>query len=124
MFPNIDIVPSATFEDVLNLVENGKADLAMIPIENTFAGRVADIHHLLPQPSLYIIDEYFLPIHFQLIVLSGVTHKEIETVHSHIHNLAQCRKIIRNNGWKPVISPDTAGAAKSIKKVLNVHKQH
>lgn len=116
MFPNMDAVPSATFEDALNLVENGKADLAMIPIENTLAGRVADIHHLLPQSSLYIIDEYFLPIHFQLMVLPGVTHDEIKTVHSHIHALAQCRKIIRKNGWKPVVSADTAGAAKFIKK--------
>ncbi|MGF7157545.1 prephenate dehydratase [Bartonella heixiaziensis] len=116
MFPNMDAVPSATFEDALNLVENEQADLAMIPIENTLAGRVADIHHLLPQSSLYIIGEYFLPIHFQLMVLPGVTHDEIKTVHSHTHALAQCRKIIRENGWIPVTSADTAGAAKFIKK--------
>ncbi|WP_375616423.1 MULTISPECIES: prephenate dehydratase [unclassified Bartonella] len=116
MFPNMDAVPSTTFEDALNLVENGQADLAMIPIENTLAGRVADIHHLLPHSSLYIIGEYFLPIHFQLMVLPGVTHDEIKTVHSHTHALAQCRKIIRNNGWEPVVSADTAGAAKFIKK--------
>ncbi|WP_019220665.1 prephenate dehydratase [Bartonella senegalensis] len=116
MFPNMEAIPSTTFEDALNFVENGQADLAMIPIENTLAGRVADIHHLLPHSSLYIIDEYFLPIHFQLMVLPGVTHKEIETVHSHAHALAQCRKIIRNNGWKPITSADTAGAAKFVKK--------
>ncbi|WP_074381107.1 prephenate dehydratase [Bartonella doshiae] len=116
MFPSMEAVPSTTFEDALNLVERGQADLAMIPIENTLAGRVADIHYLLPQLSLYIIDEYFLPIHFHLMVLPGVTHEEIKTVHSHTHALAQCRKIIRNNGWKPIISADTAGAAKFIKK--------
>ncbi|WP_455477167.1 prephenate dehydratase [Bartonella sp. B41] len=116
MFPNMDAVPSATFEDALNLVENKQADLAMIPIENTLAGRVADVHHLLPQSSLCIIGEYFLPIHFQLMVLPGVKREEIKTVHSHIHALAQCRKIIRNNGWKPIISDDTAGAAKFVKK--------
>ncbi|MET3589762.1 prephenate dehydratase [Bartonella silvatica] len=116
MFPNMDAIPSATFEDALNLVESGQADLAMIPIENTLAGRVADIHHLLPQSSLYIIDEYFLPIHFHLMVLPGVTHEEIKTVHSHTHALAQCRKIIRKNGWVAVTSSDTAGAAKFIKK--------
>ncbi|MBX4335485.1 prephenate dehydratase [Bartonella raoultii] len=116
MFPHMDAIPSATFEDALNLVEKGQADLAMIPIENTLAGRVADIHHLLPQSSLYIIDEYFLPIHFQLMVLPGVKHHEIKTVYSHIHALAQCRKIIRKNGWKPVTFADTAGAAKFIKK--------
>ncbi|WP_455475961.1 prephenate dehydratase [Bartonella sp. B17] len=116
MFPDMEAVPSATFEDALNLVESEQADLAMIPIENTLAGRVADIHHLLPQSSLYIIGEYFLPIHFQLIVLPSVTYGEIETVHSHVHALAQCRKIIQNNNWKPVVSADTAGAAKFIKK--------
>ncbi|EJF75425.1 prephenate dehydratase [Bartonella alsatica] len=116
MFPDMEAVPSATFEEALNLVESGQADLAMIPIENTIAGRVADIHYFLPQSSLYIIDEYFLPIHFQLMVLPGVTHDEIKTVHSHTHALAQCRKIIQNNGWKPVSSADTAGAAKFIKK--------
>ncbi|WP_455482109.1 prephenate dehydratase [Bartonella sp. B35(2025)] len=116
VFPDMDAIPSTTFEDALNLVENGQADLAMIPIENTLAGRVADIHYLLPQSSLYIIGEYFLPIHFQLMVLPGVMHEEIETVHSHIHALAQCRKIIRDNGWKPIISADTAGAAKFIKQ--------
>ncbi|WP_019222224.1 prephenate dehydratase [Bartonella rattaustraliani] len=119
MFPDMDAIPSATFEDALNLVENGQADLAMIPIENTLAGRVADIHHLLPQSSLYIIDEYFLPIHFQLMVLPGVIHDEIKTVYSHIHALAQCRKIIRHNGWEPVTFADTAGAAKFIKENAN-----
>ena len=66
-------LPCPTFEDAFNAVENGKADLAMIPIENTIAGRVADIHHLLPESRLHIVGEYFLPIHFQLMVLPGVT---------------------------------------------------
>ena len=65
----------------------------MIPIENTIAGRVADIHHLLPESRLHIVGEYFLPIHFQLMVLPGVGREEIKTVHSHIHALGQCRKI-------------------------------
>ncbi|EJF87433.1 hypothetical protein ME1_01035 [Bartonella vinsonii subsp. arupensis OK-94-513] len=119
MFPDMEAIPSTTFEDALHLVESGHTDLAMIPIENTLAGRVADIHHLLPQSSLYIIGEYFLPIHFQLMALPGVTHEEIKTVHSHTHALAQCRKIIRKNGWIPVTSADTAGAAKFIKKNAN-----
>ncbi len=74
----------------------------MIPIENTLAGRVADIHHLLPESRLHIIGEYFMPIRFQLMVLPGVKRDEIRTVHSHIHALGQCRKIIRSNGWKGV----------------------
>lgn len=114
VFPNMDPLPCPTFEDAFNALENGDADLAMIPIENTLAGRVADIHHLLPESRLHIIGEYFMPIRFQLMVLPGVDKDEIKTVHSHIHALSQCRKIIRSNGWKPVVAGDTAGAAKLV----------
>ncbi|GGA89187.1 prephenate dehydratase [Brucella endophytica] len=114
MFPDMEPLPCPTFEDAFNAVETGAADLAMIPIENTIAGRVADIHHLLPQSRLHIVGEYFLPIRFQLMVLPGVKLDEIKTVHSHIHALGQCRNIIRNNGWKPVVAGDTAGAARLI----------
>jgi prephenate dehydratase len=117
MFPDMEPLPCPTFEDAFNAVETGKADLAMIPIENTIAGRVADIHHLLPESRLHIIGEYFLPIHFQLMVLKGVARKEIKTVHSHIHALGQCRKYIRKNGWKPVVAGDTAGAAKLVSEM-------
>jgi prephenate dehydratase len=114
MYPDMEPLPCPTFEDAFNAVESGKADLAMIPIENTIAGRVADIHHLLPESRLHIIGEYFLPIHFQLMVLKGVARTEIRTVHSHIHALGQCRKYIRKNGWKPTVAGDTAGAAKLV----------
>lgn len=114
MFPAMEPLPCPTFEDAFNAVETGAADLAMIPIENTLAGRVADIHYLLPQSRLFIIGEYFLPIHFQLMVLPGVARDEIQTVHSHIHALGQCRKIIRDNGWQAVVAGDTAGAAKLV----------
>ncbi|WP_427832914.1 prephenate dehydratase [Agrobacterium larrymoorei] len=114
VFPTMDPLPCPTFEDAFNALENGDADLAMIPIENTLAGRVADIHHLLPESRLHIIGEYFMPIRFQLMVLPGVDKDEIKTVHSHIHALGQCRKIIRSNGWKPVVAGDTAGAAKLV----------
>ncbi|UPA24864.1 prephenate dehydratase [Shinella oryzae] len=114
MFPDMDPLPCQTFEDAFLAVENGDADLAMIPIENTIAGRVADIHHLLPESRLHIVGEYFMPIRFQLMVLPGVTKEEVRTVHSHIHALGQCRKIVRLNGWKPVIAGDTAGAAKLV----------
>ncbi|MDW5316517.1 prephenate dehydratase [Rhizobium sp. PL01] len=114
MFPEMEPLPCQTFEDAFLAVENGEADLAMIPIENTIAGRVADIHHLLPESRLHIIGEYFMPIRFQLMVLPGVSRDEIRTVHSHIHALGQCRKIVRANGWKPVVAGDTAGAAKLV----------
>jgi len=115
MFPGMEPLPCPTFEDAFNAVESGKADLSMIPIENTIAGRVADIHHLLPESKLHIVGEYFLPIHFDLMVLPGVAIGEVKTVHSHIHALGQCRKYIRKHRWKPVVAGDTAGAARFVR---------
>ncbi|MGV0819562.1 prephenate dehydratase [Martelella sp. AMO21009] len=111
MYPDMEPLPCKTFEDAFLAVENGDADLAMIPIENTLAGRVADIHYQLPDSHLSIIGEYFMPIRFQLMALPGVKLDDIKTVHSHIHALGQCRKIIRRNKWNAVIAGDTAGAA-------------
>ncbi|RCL01620.1 MAG: prephenate dehydratase [Candidatus Tokpelaia sp. JSC085] len=119
MHPDMNPLPCTTFEDTFKAVQSGAADLAMIPIENTLAGRVADIHNLLPHSNLFIIEEYFLPIHFHLMVFPGVKREEIKTVHSHIHALGQCRNIIRENGWKAVIAEDTAGAAKLIRQAGN-----
>ncbi|MBL0370455.1 prephenate dehydratase [Rhizobium sp. KVB221] len=113
-FPELSPLPCATFEDALAAVENGDADLGMIPIENTLAGRVADIHRLLPESRVHIVGEYFMPIRFQLMVLPGVKMDEIRTVHSHVHALGQCRKIVRLNGWKAIVAGDTAGAAKMV----------
>jgi prephenate dehydratase len=113
-FPWLTPLPCPTFEDAFMAVDNGDADLAMIPIENTLAGRVADIHRLLPESRLNIVGEYFMPIRFQLMALPGVSKNEIREVHSHIHALGQCRKIVRLNGWKPVVAGDTAGAAKFV----------
>ena len=117
VFPNMEPVPCTTFEDAFDVLKGGNADLAMIPIENTLAGRVADIHHLLPKSDLHIIGETFLPIHFHLMVMPGAKLDEIKTVYSHVHALGQCRKIIRSNGWKGVTSLDTAGAAKMVEKM-------
>jgi prephenate dehydratase len=111
MYPAMEPLPCPTFEDAFNAVETGKADLGMIPIENTIAGRVADIHRLLPESRLHIVGEYFLPIHFQLMVLPGTKMEAIKSVHSHIHALGQCRKSIRKQRCKPDIAGDTAGAA-------------
>ena len=119
MYPDMEPLPCATFEDAFNAVETGKAALAMIPIENTIAGRVADIHHLLPESRLHIVAEYFLPIHFDLMVLPGVKIDEIKTVHSHIHALGQCRKIIRKHRWKTAVAGDTAGAARVVRDEQN-----
>ena len=114
MYPGMEPFPCNTFEDAFNAVSDGEADLAMIPIENTIAGRVADIHYLLPESHLSIVGEYFMPIHFQLMVKPGSSRSDIRTVHSHIHALGQCRRIIRDNGWQPMVSGDTAGAAREV----------
>ena len=113
-FPNMTPVAYDTFEDVFNALDAGDIDLAMIPIENTLAGRVADIHHLMPQHETHIIAEYFLPIRFDLMALPGVKVEDIKSVYSHIHGLGQCRNIIRKHGWKAEIGGDTAGSAKLV----------
>ena len=114
VFPDFEPLPCPTFEDALGTVKSGEARYAMIPIENSLAGRVADIHHLLPQSGLYIIGEHFLPIRFQLMGLKGVKLGEITDVYSHVHALGQCRNIIRQHGFKPHIAGDTAGAARQV----------
>ena len=114
MFPSMTPLPCATFEDALGAITGGKADLGMIPIENSLAGRVADIHHLLPGSGLHITGEYFLPIRFQLLAPKSATLKTIKQVHSHVHALGQCRKIIRRLGLLPVVAGDTAGSARQV----------
>ena len=114
VYPQMDPLPCATFEDALAAVADGAAELAMIPIENSIAGRVADIHHLLPTAGLFIVGEYFLPIRFQLLGLKGARLDGIRDVYSHVHALGQCRKIIRRLGLVPHISADTAGSAREI----------
>ena len=115
MYPAMDPLPCPTFEDAFAALKGGEADLAMIPIENSVAGRVADIHQLLPGSGLYIIGEYFMPIRFHLMALPGVALSDIETVHSHIHALGQCREVIRAHGWRGIVAGDTAGAARELR---------
>jgi prephenate dehydratase len=118
-YPDWEAVPCASFEDVFAAVEGGpgvepSADLAMIPIDNSIAGRVADIHHFLPGSGLHIIAEHFLRVRFALMGVPGATLDSITTVHSHVHALGQCRKVIRELGLTPVIAGDTAGAAREV----------
>ena len=109
-----EAVACDTFEDVFNALRKREIELAMIPIENTLAGRVADIHHLLPESGAYIVGEYFLPIRFDLMALPGVKIEDIKTVYSHVHALGQCRNIIRKHGWRGIVGGDTAGSAKLV----------
>lgn len=114
-FPDMEAIPCASFEDAFAMVENGDADLAMIPIENSIAGRVADIHVLLPESGLQIVGEHYLRIRFDLLGLPGSSIEEATEVHSHIHALGQCRKIIREHKLTPVIAGDTAGSAREVR---------
>jgi prephenate dehydratase len=113
-YPNLTPLPCPTFEDAFAAVQEGKAELAMIPIENSIAGRVADIHHLLPTSGLNIIGEHFLPIHFQLMALPGASLATIKDVYSHVHAIGQCRKIVRKLGLKAHVAGDTAGSARQV----------
>jgi prephenate dehydratase len=114
VFPGAIAVPCATFEDALGTIRSGRADLGMIPIENSVAGRVADIHHLMPTSKLHIVGEHFMPVHHQLLSLKSGSLKTIKTVESHVHALGQCRKLIRELGIKAVVAADTAGSAREV----------
>src|ERR1700751_5506632 len=113
-YPDAEAQPCPTFEDALAAISSGEADLGMIPIENSVAGRVADIHHLLPQSGLFIVGEWFLPIRHQLMAPTGAKLADIKTVESHVHAIGQCRRIIRKLGVKPIVAADTAGSARDI----------
>ncbi len=114
VYPDAEAVPCATFEDAFNALSAGEADLGMIPIENSVAGRVADIHHLMPNANLHIVAEHFMPVRHQLLAVKSATIKDIKTVESHVHALGQCRKMIRRLAIKPIVAADTAGSARII----------
>src|SRR3974390_3247295 len=113
-YPAAEPLPCATFEDALAVISSGEADLGMIPNENSVAGRVADIHHLLPQSGLFIVGEWFLPVHHRLRAPRGARRNDIKSVESHVHALGQCRRIIRKLGIKPIVAADTAGSARDV----------
>ena len=112
--PEMATLPCPSFEDTFAAVNEGRAGRAMIPIENSSAGRVADIHHLLPESGLHIIAEHFQKVDHQLLALKGATMGEIQEVHSHVQALSQCRKFVRGAGFKPVVHADTAAAAAEV----------
>jgi prephenate dehydratase len=120
VFSDCELLPCATFEDALSAVSDGSARYGVIPIDNSIAGRVADIHHLLPRSGLHIIGEHFLPIRFHLMAAPGATLATLKTVQSHIHALGQCRKIIRKLGLKAEVAADTAGSARQVAEAGDV----
>jgi prephenate dehydratase len=113
-YPRYEPLPCPTFEEALNAIAAGKAELGMIPIENSVAGRVADIHHLMPTSGLNIVAEWFLPIRNQLMAPKGAKLKDLKTVESHVMALGQCRKYLRKLGVKQIVVADTAGAAREV----------
>jgi len=113
-YPDMEPMACRTFEGVFDAVETNKAGLAMIPVENTIAGRVGDIHYLLPRTKLQIVAEHYLPIRFQLMALSGAALGDIKAARSHIMGLGQCRDFLRAHGIEGITSADTAGAAREV----------
>jgi prephenate dehydratase len=117
VFPAMTSLPCAAFEDAFAAVREGRAALAMMPIENSVAGRVADIHHLMPDSGLFIIAEHFERVRHHLVALPGATLDKIRTVRSHIQALSQCRNFIREHRLQPVVRADTAGSAAEVKEL-------
>ena len=114
LFPGRTTFPCASFEDTIATVHDGRAELALIPVENSVAGRVADIHHLLPSSDLHIIAEHFQRVTHHLLAVPGTAVEQIQRVHSHVHALGQCKGLIRRLGVEPVVHADTAGAARMV----------
>ena len=114
VYPDWQTQPCHTFEETFAAVSDGAAALAMIPIDNSVAGRVADIHHLLPGSGLHIIGEHFQRVDHHLLALPGTRIEDLTHVHSHVHALPQCRKIIAELGLETVVYADTAAGAKMI----------
>jgi prephenate dehydratase len=114
VFPDLAPMACPTFEDSLAAVKNGEVRYAMIPIENSVAGRVADIHHLLPNAGLYIVGEHFLRVRHQLMALPGATLATVKKALSHTQALGQCRNTLRKLGIAPVPEADTAGSARIV----------
>ncbi len=117
VFPDMTSLPCPAFEDAFAALRDGAARLAMIPIENSVAGRVADIHHLMPDSGLYIIGEHFERVNHHLLALPGASLDRIRAVRSHIQALSQCRNFLRSRGLQPVVRADTAGSAAEIKEL-------
>ncbi|HWA79114.1 MAG TPA: prephenate dehydratase [Acetobacteraceae bacterium] len=109
--PGLRTIPCEGFEDVIEMVREGRADLAMLPCENSLAGRVPDIHHLLPESGLYVIGEHFQRVEHCLLAPKGTRLSDVRRVHSHAVALGQVRRLLRELHLEPVVEADTAGSA-------------
>ena len=113
-FPYMNTLPCPTFETAMAAVQAERAELAIIPVENSIAGRVADLHSLLPHTKLKIVAEHFQRVEHCLVALPGATLKTVRTVKSHVQALAQCRNFLKKHRFVPLVHADTAGAAREI----------
>ncbi|WP_323717142.1 prephenate dehydratase [Paracoccus aminovorans] len=109
--PQMEALPCRTFEDTIEAVRGGRAELAMLPVENSTYGRVADIHHLLPESGLHIVDEGFVRVRISLLAVPGTTLSEVAEAMSHPVLLGQCRGFLRRHGIRSLVGADTAGSA-------------
>ena len=119
LFPKAKIIPCETFEEVFESVTTNKSNIGLIPVENSVAGRVAEIHSLMHKTPLKIVGEYFMKIELHLLGVKKIKINQIKKVKSHIHALSQCRKFIKKNKMKMIIAADTALAAKEVKDENN-----
>ena len=120
VFPDWQALPCATFEDAFAALADGTADLAMIPIDNSIAGRVGDIHHLLPTSGFHIIGEHFLPIHFHLMALEGASLATLKVAQSHVMALGQCRRMLKKLNLRAEVAADTAGSARQVAELRDI----
>ncbi|WP_170417080.1 prephenate dehydratase [Ruegeria atlantica] len=119
--PDMEVLPCRTFEDVIESVRAGDADLAMLPVENTTYGRVADIHRLLPHSGLHIIEEAFVRVHINLLAVPGAKIEDVTEAHSHLVLLPQCAGFLKEHNIKGRVSPDNARAAREVAEQGEVH---
>lgn len=119
MFPDMEALPCNTFEGAVVAVKEGRAELAMLPVENSTYGRVADIHHLLPETGLHIVGEYFVRVHINLMVVPGTKLAQVKHAMSHTVLLGQCRGFLKQHSILPRTGADTAGSAKKVAEDAN-----
>ncbi len=112
--PDMEALPCRTFEDAIDAVNSGEADMAMLPVENTTYGRVADIHRLLPHSGLHIVDEAFVRVHINLLAVPGARLEDVEEAYSHLVLLPQCSGFLKKHGIQGRVSSDNARAAREV----------
>lgn len=120
--PELEALPCATFEETVEACRSGAADFAMLPVENSTYGRVADIHHLLPESGLHIIGETFVRVHISLLGVPGARLEDVTEAMSHTVLLGQCRNFLKTHGIRTVTGADTAGSAMMVAQLGAPHR--